>query len=134
MLLGQIMQMNHAHQEIDSFYANRLESNQRWELVWEDYVAWLKREELYEKAIQLSRNAIAINPNADRLRLQNALTEMQHGEVEISVAFFTQETVEHPKNPNAWQMLARSLSAAGRPEEAREATTKAASLRNQLKR
>ena len=52
MLLGQIMQMNHAHQEIDSFYANRLESNQRWELVWEDYVAWLKREERYEKAIQ----------------------------------------------------------------------------------
>jgi len=30
MLLGQIMQMNHARQEIDSFYANRLEENQDW--------------------------------------------------------------------------------------------------------
>jgi predicted Zn-dependent protease len=132
MLLGQVMQMNHAHQEIDAFYANRLEKNQHWELVWEDYVAWLKREGQYEQAILISRNAVSINPDAGRLRLQNALTEMQHGDAEISVLFFRQETEVHPNNPNAWYMLARSLSAAGRSEEAREAAAKASSLQHQL--
>jgi tetratricopeptide (TPR) repeat protein len=130
MLLGQVMQMNHAHQEIEAFYANRLEKNQRWELVWEDYVAWLKREGQNEHAIQMSRTAVSINPDAGRLRLQNALTEMQHGDAEISVAFFMQETKVHPNNPNAWHMLARSLSAAGRSVEAREAAAKASSLQN----
>ena len=130
MLLGQVMQMNHAHQEIEAFYANRLENNQRWELVWEDYVAWLKREGQNEHAIQMSRTAVSINPDAGRLRLQNALTEMQHGDAEISVAFFMQETKVHPNNPNAWHMLARSLSAAGRSVEAREAAAKASSLQN----
>jgi Flp pilus assembly protein TadD len=133
MLLGQVMQMNRAQQEIDAFYAYRLENNQRWELVWEDYVAWLKREGQYEKAIQMSRIAISINPDAGRLGLQNALTEMQHGDVEISVAFFTQETKRLPDNPNSWMLLARSLSAAGRTEEAREAATKASLLQNQLR-
>lgn len=133
MLLGQIMQTNHARQEIDSFYANRLEENQHWELVWEDYVAWLKREGLYENAIQISRNALAFNPGAGRLRLQNALTEMQHGDVDISIVYFTQETELHPENPNAWFMLARSLSAAGRTEEAREVAAKANLLQNELR-
>jgi predicted Zn-dependent protease len=131
MLLGQVMQMNHAHQEIDAFYANRLEKNQTWELVWEDYVAWLKREGQFEQAILMSRNAVSINPDAGRLRLQNALTEMQHGDVEISIAFFAQEAEAHPNNPNAWHMLARSLNAGGRLDEAREAAAKAAALQTQ---
>jgi predicted Zn-dependent protease len=101
--------------------------------VWEDYVAWLKREGLYENAIQISRNALAINLGAGRLRLQNALIEMQHGDVEVSIAYFTQETEMHPENPNAWFMLARSLSAAGRTEEAREVAAKATLLQNELR-
>ena len=126
------MQMNHANQEIVAFYSNRLEENQHWGLVWEDFVAWLKRDGQYENAIQVSRNAVAINPDAGRLLLQNALTEMQHGDVEVSIAYFTRETEIHPENPNAWHMLARSLSADGRSEEAREAAAKASSLQNQL--
>ena len=133
MLLGQIMQMNHARQEIDAFYATRLQENQDWELVWEDYVAWLKRSELFEKAIQISRHAVAINPDAGRLQLQNALTEMQYGDVEVSIAYFTNETEMHPENPNAWFMLARSLSAGGRLDEAREAAEKATSLQSRMR-
>ena len=132
MLLGQIMQMNYARQEIRAFYVNRLEKNQNWELVWEDYVAWLKREELYDQAIQASREAIDINPDASRLLLQNALTEMQHGDIEASIRYFRLETEVHPENPNAWLLLARSLSAAGRTEEARMAITKATELQNRV--
>lgn len=130
MLLGQVMQMNHARQEIDAFYANRLETNPNWSLVWEDYVAWLKREGLYEYAVQISRTAVAINPDANRLRLQNALTEMQYGDIDVAISFFTQETKRLPENPNSWFLLARSLSAAGRTEEAREAAEKATFLQN----
>ena len=64
--------------------------------------------------------------------MQNALTEMQHGDAEISVLFFRQETEVHPNNPYELYMLARSLSAAGRSEEAREAAAKASSLQQQL--
>ena len=112
---------------------NRLKENQHWKLVWGHYVAWLKRAGLHKQAIDNSREAVAINPDDGRLRLQNALFEMQrHGNVEVSIAYFTLETQKHPENPNAWLMLARALSTAGRTEEANEAVMKATSLQNRM--
>lgn len=70
MLLGQNLQLHRDPVLVEQFYLTELEANRTWALVWEDYVAWLRREGRREDAVKASTAANNLNPNAHRLQLQ----------------------------------------------------------------
>ncbi|HJN72065.1 MAG TPA: 4Fe-4S binding protein [Phycisphaerales bacterium] len=70
MLLGQNLQLHRDPQFVQRFYLDTLKSNEHWTLVWEDYVAWLRRAGRHEEAIDASFAANTFNPRAPRLQLQ----------------------------------------------------------------
>ena len=128
MMLGQNMQFNRAFQEINDFYTSSLEANPHWTLVWEDYVAWLKRGNATNAALDASSAAIYLNANTPRLVIQYALIQMEFGDPELAVKIFTQMTVDRPNDPYAWMMLSKSQNAAGDSEAAQSSFEKARTL------
>ncbi|MDP6541349.1 MAG: 4Fe-4S binding protein [Phycisphaerales bacterium] len=70
MVLGQNLQLHRDPSLVEQFYIEHLTSNPDWTLVWEDYIAWLRREGRSKQAIEASKNANTMNPNATRLQLQ----------------------------------------------------------------
>ena len=70
MLLGQNLQLHRDSQYVHQFYLDTLEVHNHWTLVWEDYVAWLRRAGRHEEAIDASFAANTMNPEAGRLQLQ----------------------------------------------------------------
>ena len=128
MLLGQLLQYDQQTLLIDSFYSERLVGNENWELVWEDYVGWLKRDGMYERAIAASKVAVTRNPLAIRLQIQLALLEIDFGDVQHAISIATSLTKTHPMDPTSWKLLARSLDKAGDRIGAGKAMRKAAEL------
>ena len=128
MMLGQLLQYDQQTLLIDSFYSERLVGNEDWELVWEDYVGWLKRDGMYERAIAASKVAVTRNPLAIRLQIQLALLELDFGDVQNAIAIATSMTETHPMEPNSWKLLARSLDKIGDSVGAREALQRAMQL------
>jgi len=128
MLLGQNMQYHAQFVPIDQLYASRLKVNLHWELVWEDYVGWLKREMQFERAIQASHKAVQSNPNAKRLRIQLALLELESGNTSTAVHIAKQLVDEDKEDPAMWMLYARALDSDGRNEKAVFALEKAKQL------
>ncbi|MBT7658095.1 MAG: tetratricopeptide repeat protein, partial [Phycisphaerae bacterium] len=128
MLLGQNMQYHAQFVPIDQLYASRLKVNLHWELVWEDYVGWLKREMQFERAIQASHKAVQSNPNAKRLRIQLALLELESGNTSTAVHIAQQLVDEDMQDPVMWRLYARALDSDGRNEKAVFALEKAKQL------
>ena len=121
MLIGQNLQYFEQFQPIEMFYTERLEVNPKWPLVWEDYVGWLKRDGLYERAIVASTNAVTLNPTATRLKIQLALLEMEFGEPPTAVLIMQPIVEEYQGDPSMWMLYARALDRAGRIEESQQA-------------
>ena len=131
MLLGQVMQYHRQTNELVSFYTTHLEENNQWQLVWEDYVGWLKRDGMYEQAIVASKDSIENNPNAIRLQIQLVLLEIEFGSIENAVRLATQMTAAFPGDPIPWMLLSRSLDAFGDHEGARKAQSQAAKIQGE---
>ena len=125
MLLGQTMQYHKQANELVSFYTARLSEYSKWQLVWEDYVGWLKREGMYEQAISASKEAVTNNPDAIRLQIQLVLLEIEFGDVESAIALSKQMTNSFPKVVAPWMLLSRALDASGDYDAARNAQTEA---------
>ena len=125
MLLGQTMQYHKQANELVSFYTARLSEYSQWQLVWEDYVGWLKREGMYEQAISASKEAVTNNPDAIRLQIQLVLLEIEFGDVESAIALSKQMTNSFPKVVAPWMLLSRALDASGDYDAARNAQTEA---------
>jgi len=70
MVLGQNLQLHHQPANVEQFYIETLDANPNWTLIWEDYVAWLRREGRHSDAVQASTKANSLNPNAARLQMQ----------------------------------------------------------------
>jgi len=70
MVLGQNLQLHHEPANVEQFYIETLDANPNWTLIWEDYVAWLRREGRHSDAVQASTKANSLNPNAPRLQMQ----------------------------------------------------------------
>ena len=70
MVLGQNLQLHHEPVKVEQFYIETLKANPNWTLIWEDYVAWLRREGRHSDAVQASTKANSLNPNAARLQMQ----------------------------------------------------------------
>jgi tetratricopeptide (TPR) repeat protein len=70
MLLGQNLQLHREPKQIEQFYLDALAINPKWTLIWEDYVAWLRREGRQGDALQASFEANSLNTNDPRLQLQ----------------------------------------------------------------
>ncbi|MBC8202387.1 MAG: 4Fe-4S binding protein [Planctomycetes bacterium] len=70
MLLGQNLQLHRDPQFVQEFYLETLKVNTHWTLIWEDYIAWLRREGRRDDAIDASFTANSTNPNAPRLQIQ----------------------------------------------------------------
>jgi tetratricopeptide (TPR) repeat protein len=131
MLLGQMMQYHQQSLYIDAFYTGRLEENEQWELVWEDYVGWLKRDGMYEQAIVASKNAVVKNPDAIRLKIQLVLLEIEFGDIENAIAIATKMTKRYPTKPSPWMLLSRALDQSGDYDAAQKAQRKAAEIQNE---
>jgi polyferredoxin len=131
MLLGQMMQHNEQTQFINSFYKQRLQDNSDWELIWEDYVGWLKRDGMYSQAIEASKSSIDKNPNAIRLKIQLVLLEIDFGDNENAISIATQMSLDYPNKPSPWMLLSRALDKKGDYEGARKAQSKAAKIQGE---
>jgi tetratricopeptide (TPR) repeat protein len=131
MLIGQTMQYHQQTNDINSFYGERLAENEQWELIWEDYVAWLKREGLYEQAIATSKTSILKNPNAIRLQIQLALLEIEFGNADDAVVLARQMTETFPGVAVPWMLLSRALDTVGDHEGARKAQAEAAKIQGE---
>jgi len=131
MLLGQMMQHHEQTSELVSFYTTHLDANEQWELVWEDYVGWLKRDGMYEQAISASRDSVYINPNAIRLQIQLVLLEIDFGDVENAVVLATQMTTSFPGVAAPWMLLSRSLDASRNHDASRKAQAEAAKIQGE---
>jgi polyferredoxin len=130
MLLGQLMQDFRQPQEVDAFYLEQLGVNSNWGLVWEDYVAWLKRIGMCDRAIIVSKSSLDHIPTSRRLRFQYALTEMECGDVLIAVVWFQELTVTYPDDPRLWMRYAQALDKVGRVDESNQAVEKSQSILN----
>ncbi len=120
-LLGRNLQFHKQFQQIDVLYSQRLAKNPHWLFVWEEYIGWLRRDGLYDRAIQKSTIAVAENPNAKRLRIQLSLLELEFGNPEVAVKI-AQALVEENKQDSAmWMLFARALDRSGRREKAQQA-------------
>ena len=119
--LGRNLQFHEQFQQIDELYLQRLIENPHWVFVWEEYVGWLRRDGMYDRAIQMSTVAVNENPTTKRLRIQLALLELEFGNPEVAVTI-AQALVEESKNdPSMWMLFARALDSSGRREEAQQA-------------
>ena len=134
MLIAHNLQNYEQFEPIDSFYAIRLQNNPSWELVWEDYIGWLKRESIYEQAVATSRAAVELNPKAKRLRIQLSLLELEHGSSERGI--FTAESLinDYSNDPAIWMLYARALDSAGRRNDAKIAIERANQIQLELLR
>ncbi len=121
MLLGQNLQQHAQFNPIDTFYADRLDSNPDWIIIWEDYVGWMKRNSMFDRAIVISRVAVEKNPSTSRLRIQLALLEMEHGSPSKAVQITQNLLEENKTDPSLWLLYARALDRDGKKEEAQNA-------------
>ena len=62
-----------------------------------------------------------MNPNANRLRIQLALLELEYGSTVQAVKIAHQLVDEHKKDPAMWMLYARALDSDGRRDEAQKA-------------
>ena len=131
MVLGQMMQYHAQLEELKAFYSERLSEHGEWKLVWEDYVGWLKREGLYEQAIDASKNAVASNPDAIRLKIQLVLLEIDFGSLENAITLATQMSIDYPSQASPWMLLSRALDKAGDYQGARRAQSRAAEIQGE---
>jgi NAD-dependent dihydropyrimidine dehydrogenase PreA subunit len=134
MLLGQNIQHYEQSTIIDTFYSHRLAEHPDWELVWEDYVGWLKREGIYAKAIESSMQSITSNPHSLRLKIQLVLLEIDFGDVNHAVSLATELTEHYPEEPSSWMLLSRSLHASGNRDGAIAAQMRAAEIQGEQPR
>ena len=128
MMLGQLLQLNTNQSEIDLFYTQKLEERPEWSLVWEDYVAWLKRQNMGQKAIAASKKALSSHPQNPRLTLQYGLVCMEFGDPEISVSIFENMTKTRPNDSTGWFLLSKAYNRAGDLNASRQAFNKGTSL------
>ncbi|MDP7005989.1 MAG: 4Fe-4S binding protein [Phycisphaerales bacterium] len=131
MFLGQIMQFHQQFGVIDSFYEERLTEEPKWNLAWEDYVGWLKREGFEQDAIKKSKKANRLNPKSERLQIQLVLLEIEFGNVDNAVYLATEMTINNPNSPNPWMLLSRAFHKQGKHSEAIEAQNKAAKIQGE---
>jgi len=131
-LLGQMMQYHKQTNELITFYSERLAENDNWELIWEDYVGWLKRDGLYEQAIAASKTSVEKNPEAIRLHIQLALLEIEFGNAEDAIVLATQMTETFPAVAAPWMLLSRALDTVGDQDGARKAQTEAAKIQGEV--
>ncbi len=128
MLIGQTKQLTGSRISVDSFYSDNLLQNPEWAFVWEDYVAWLKRQQLFDASIAASEHAIAYHPTNPRLILQYGLLQMEFGDPTIAVTIFTQMTEAMPTDPASWMLLSKAHTLAGNQDSAREAFERGSAL------
>jgi len=130
MLIGQVKQLSSSRMGVDTYYTDNLLNNPEWSLVWEDYIAWLKRQQLFDASIAASEHAIAYHPSNPRLALQYGLLMMEFGEPAIAVEIFTQMTEAMPNDPTSWMLLSKAHTMAGNQDAAKEAFDRGSSLQN----
>jgi len=131
MLLGQVMQYHKQTNELVSFYTTRLAENNHWQLVWEDYVGWLKRDGMYEQAIAASKESVIHNPSEIRLQIQLALLEIEFGDIDNAIVLATQMTTSFPDVAAPWMLLSRALDSFGDHTGARKAQAQAARIQGE---
>ena len=131
MLLGQIMQYHKQTNELVSFYTTQLIENSKWELVWEDYVGWLKRDGMYEQAIAISKDSVLNNPNAIRLQIQLVLLEIEFGNVDQAIVLAKQMTILFADESTPWRLLSRALDKSGDYDGARKALRMAVEIQSE---
>ena len=119
--LGRNLQYHAQFQLIDDLYSQRLSENPHWDFVWEEYIGWLRRDGLYERAIQQSTIAVNENPAVKRLRIQLALLELEFGDPEVAILISKELVDEYKEDPSMWMLFARALDRSGRREEAQHA-------------
>jgi len=127
-LLGRNLQLHEQFEAIDGLYLSRLTDHPNWEFVWEEYVGWLKRDGMYDRAIVMSTKAVEENQDSKRLRIQLALLESEFGNPEHAVRHAQVLTEAHPNDPSMWMLLARSYDSNNQREEAQEAVSTATQL------
>ena len=130
MLIGQAKQKTGSRMSVDTFYTDSLLENPEWSFVWEDYVAWLKRQQLFDASIAASEHAIAYHPNNPRLILQYGLLMMEFGNPQIAVEIFMQMTEAMPIDPSWWMLLSKAHTIAGNQDAAKEAFERGSLLQN----
>ncbi|MCH2146225.1 MAG: 4Fe-4S binding protein [Phycisphaerales bacterium] len=130
MLIGQTKQMTGSRMNVDAFYTDNLLENPEWALVWEDYVAWLKRQQLFDASIAASEHAIAYHPENPRLILQYGLLMIEFGNPNSAVEIFTHMTEAMPSDPSSWMLLSKAHTIAGNEDAAKEAFERGSSLQN----
>jgi tetratricopeptide (TPR) repeat protein/NAD-dependent dihydropyrimidine dehydrogenase PreA subunit len=121
MYLGRNLQHHKQYPEIDALYSERLSKNPHWEFVWEEYIGWLRRDGLHERAILKSTTAVNENPTAKRLRIQLALLHIDFGDPEVGVFISGDLVDEYQEDPSMWMLFARALDRSGRREKAQQA-------------
>ena len=121
MLLGRNLQHHKQYAEIDALYFERLTNNPNWEFVWEEYIGWLRRDSLTDRAILMSTTAVDENPTAKRLRIQLALLHIDFGDPEVGVLVSSDLVNENQHDPSMWMLYARALDRSGRREQAQHA-------------
>ena len=130
MLIGQVKQLRSSRMVVDTYYTDSLLNNPEWSLVWEDYIAWLKRQQLFDASIAASEHAIAYHPSNPRLVLQYGLLMMEFGEPAIAVEIFTQMTEAMPNDLTSWMLLSKAHTMAGNQDAAKQAFDRGNSLQN----
>ena len=132
MMLGQLLQLKETQREIDLFYIQKLTEKPEWSLVWEDYVAWLKRQDMGRETVAASEKALSIHPQNPRLVLQYGLVCMEFGDPEISIAIFDNMTKTNPMDPTGWFLLSKAYNRAGDLESSQEAFNRGTSLQHNI--
>jgi len=133
MLIGQNLQYHAQFSPIQDHYAKRLELNPHWELVWEDYIGWLKREGSYQDAIAASKVAVKHNPKSKRLRIQWALLESEFGNSEEAVYLASILVQDYVNDPAMWMLLSRTLDKNGQREKSLQAMDQAKKIQKNKK-
>ena len=131
MLIGQSKQQIKSRSSIENFYNDNLLKNPEWSLLWEDYVAWLKRQELFVKSISSSKKAIKNNPGNTRLMLQYGLLMMDTNDPIEAVNIFNKWISIRPNDPTGWLLLSKAHTMCGNHQEAQEAFEKGNSFKLQ---
>ena len=123
-------QLTESRVNIDAYYTDNLFKNPEWALVWEDYVAFLKRQQLFDASIAASKHAIAYHPNNPRLIIQYGLLMMEFGNPQNAVEIFTHMTEVMQNDSSAWMLLSKAHTIAGNQDAAKEAFERGSSLQN----
>jgi tetratricopeptide (TPR) repeat protein len=133
-LLGRNLQFHEQFQAIDGLYVSRLTENPKWVFVWEEYIGWLRRDGIYDRAIEMSTVAVQKNPTSKRLRIQLVLLESEFGDQDVAV-FNAQTLIEnYREDPAMWMLYARALDSAGRRNDAQKAIETANQIQLELLR